>query len=176
MRRGYFRSGDPEYQRRRPLEYHIQTPVLPAGYSVRALGDSDELPARSWASWRSFHPDEPVEKYRGWEWYRTVQRCPLYRRDLDLVAVASDGAIASFCTVWLDDVCRTGLFEPVATHPDHLRRGLGAAVMAEGLRRLKWLGATMAYVGSYSIPAGALYSSLGFVDYELNEPWVRLVG
>jgi ribosomal protein S18 acetylase RimI-like enzyme len=100
-----------------------------------------------------------------------VQRAPLYRRDLDLVAVAPGGEFASFCTVWFDNVNRMGVFEPVGTAPAHQRRGLGKAVMSEGLRRLKHLGATLATVGSYSNEAGALYSSLGFTEYDLLERW-----
>jgi predicted N-acetyltransferase YhbS len=57
--------------------------------------------------------------------------------------------------------------------PDHLRRGLGKAVMYEGLRRLKKKGAVMAYVGSYSVEAGALYASVGFTDYELCVAWSK---
>ena len=110
----------------------------------------DELPARSWLSWKVFHPDEPDEKYQGWEWYKNVQRVPLYRRDLDIVAVAEDGELAAFCTVWFDDVTRTAVFEPIGTHPNHQKRGLGKAVMSEGLRRAQRLGATLATVSSYS--------------------------
>lgn len=171
--RGYARGDWPEYQRRRPLAQPIPDAPAPAGYVIRPLGDAAELPARSWVSWKAFHPDEPDDKYEGWEWYRNVQRGPLYRRDLDLVAALPDGAIAAFCTVWFDDVTRTAVFEPVGTHPDHQQRGLGKAVMAEGLRRAGRLGATLATVGSYSAPAHALYSALGFTDYDLSEPWTR---
>ena len=66
------------------------------GYTFVSVGDEAELPARSWVSWRAFHPDEPDDKYEGWEWYRNVQRAPLYCRDLDLVAVAPDGELAGF--------------------------------------------------------------------------------
>lgn len=169
--RGYTRSECPEFQRRRPVAETIPDAPIAPGYTVRALGDVDELPARGWLSWKAFHPEEPDEAYEGWEWYLNVQRAPLYRRDLDLVAVAPDGELASFCTVWFDDVNRSGAFEPVGTHPAHQRRGLGKAVMAEGLRRLQGLGGTMAYVGSYEAPAHALYSSLGFVHYDLFERW-----
>ncbi len=171
-RRGYVRGRHAEHQRRRLLDRPIPELQPPAGYTVRALGDEGELPARSWVSWRAFHPNEPDEKYEGWEWYRNVQRAPLYRRDLDLVAVAPDGELAAFCTVWFDDVTRTAAFEPVGTHPSHQRRGLGRAVMAEGLRRAARLGATLSAVGSYSEAAGALYASLGFTEYDLSEPWV----
>jgi hypothetical protein len=45
--------------------------------------------------------------------------------------------------------------------------------MAEDLRRLKRMGATMAFVSSYTPPAHKLYASLGFTDYDLCEPWEK---
>jgi GNAT superfamily N-acetyltransferase len=141
---------------------------------IRALEDESELPARSWISWKAFHPHEPEEKYEGWEWYRNVQRAPLYRRDLDLVAAAPGGELVAFCTLWFDDVTHTAAFEPVGTHPAYQCKGLGRAIMAEGLRRVRELGATLCTVGSYSEAAGKLYASVGFTAYELSEPWVKL--
>lgn len=172
VQRGYARSGLAEYQRRCSLEQRIPTGV-PTGYGIRALGDVEELPARSLLSWRAFHPGEPDERYEGWEWYTNIQRAPLYRRDLDLVAVAPDGELAAFCTIWFDDVNRTGGFEPVGTAPAHQRRGLGRALMYEGQRRLKQLGAISAHVGSHEPQAHALYTAAGFTEYELLEPWAK---
>ena len=173
-RRGYARTKwSAEHMRSRRLSQPIPDCPPRDGYTVRALGDDSELPARSWLSWKAFHPDEPDEKYEGWEWYKNVQRVPLYRRDLDIVAVAPDGELAAFCTVWFDDVTRTAVFEPVGTHPDHQRRGLGKAVMSEGLRRARRLGATLATVSSYGAGAHALYESMGFTDVDLLEPWIR---
>jgi mycothiol synthase len=83
------------------------------------------------------------------------------------------GEIASFCTIWFDDVTRTGAFEPVATAPEHLRLGLASAVMREGLRRMKRMGATQATVGSYNEPAHSLYASLGFTDYIVASAWEK---
>lgn len=172
--RGYARSKfSAEHMRRRSFTQPIPDSVSPAGYFVRALRDESQLPARSWLSWKVFHPDEPDEKYQGWEWYKNAQRIPLYRRDLDIVAVASNGELAAFCTVWFDDLTRTAVFEPVGTHPDHQQRGLGKAVMAEGLRRAQRLGATLATVSSYGKAAHALYESMGFTEFDLLEPWIR---
>lgn len=172
--RGYVRSKFlAEHMRRRFSTQPIPDSAAPNGYTVRALGDEDELPARSWLSWKAFHPDEPDEKYEGWTWYKNVQRVPLYRRDLDIVAVAEDGELAAFCTVWFDDVTRTAVFEPVGTHPNHQKRGLGKAVMSEGLRRAHRLGATLATVSSYSEGAHALYHSMGFTEFDLLEPWIK---
>lgn len=172
--RGYLRSKyKAEHMRSRVLTQPVPDSVPPAGYTVRALGDESELPARSWLSWKVFHPDEPDEKYQGWTWYKNIQRVPLYRRDLDIIAVAQDGELAAFCTVWFDDVTRTAVFEPVGTHPDHHKRGLGKAVMSEGLRRAGQLGATLATVSSYSTGAHALYESMGFTEFDLLEPWIK---
>ena len=169
--RGYTHGDWAEHQFRRCLDTEIPDVQPARGYSVRSLGDASEIPARSWLSWRVFHPDEPDEKYGGWEWYPSIQRCPMYRRDLDLVAVAPDGELAAFTTVWYDDVTRTGYFEPVGTSPDHQRRGLGKAIMTEGLRRLKHMGALYATVGGYSEAAIALYSSVMTPNFVLYERW-----
>ncbi|MFN2290511.1 MAG: GNAT family N-acetyltransferase, partial [Anaerolineae bacterium] len=171
--RGYTRGQWVEHQWRRDLDAPIPEVSLPAGYLVRALGDATELPARSWASWRGFHPAEPDGDYEGWQWYLNIQRCPLYRRDLDLVAVAPNGEIASFCTVWYDDVTRSAYLEPVATVPEHQRLGLARATIREGLRRVKRLGATRAFVGGYEPAPNALYSSVLSAEHDRSEGWVR---
>jgi len=172
-RRGYTRQDYPEYQRRREMSVPVPDVQVPEGYTIRALGGVDEHPARSWVSWKAFHAEEPDDRYGGWAWYRNVQRAPLYRRDLDLVAVASGGEMAAFCTLWYDEVTRTAAFEPVGTHPGHQRRGLGKALLTEGLRRVRSLGATLVTVGSYSERAGALYESVGFTSYDLSIPWMK---
>ena len=154
--------------RRRFLTQPIPDSVPQNGYAVRALGDENELPARSWLSWKVFHPDD---KYQGWEWYRNVQRVLFI--DLDIVAVAPKGELAAFCTFWFDDITRTAVFEPVDIHPNHQKRRLGKMAMSEGLRRAHKLGATLATVSSYSPAAYALYDSMGFKEFDLLEPWIK---
>jgi ribosomal protein S18 acetylase RimI-like enzyme len=178
-RRGYAKGDWPEHRWRRSLDLPIPDAPVPPGYTVRALGDVAELPARSWASWKAFHPNDPDEGYGGWQWYRNIQHTPLYRRDLDIVAVTdanevgSRGEIASFCTTWYDDMTRDGYFEPVGTMPAHQRRGLAKAVICEGMRRLKRMGATTAHVGGVSAAANALYASVMSPESELVERWEK---
>jgi mycothiol synthase len=171
--RGYTRSGRPEYQWRRWLDAPVPEVPVPAGYTVRPIGDVDELPGRSWASWRAFHPDEPDDAYEGWEWCLNLQRAPLYRRDLDIVAVAPDGTIAGYGILWYDDVTRAGLFDPVAVMPEHQRRGLGRAILSEAMRRAQRMGALLAMVGGYTEAANGLYSSTLSPEYDLNQPWMK---
>ncbi len=136
------------------------------------MGDRDEFPARSWASWRAFHPDEPDAQYEGWEWYFGIQSAPLYRRDLDIVAATSTGEIAAFSTIWFDDATRSAVCVLVGTVPEHQRRGLGKAVVTEGLRRLRAMGATRAFANAYDPPADALYGSV-LGTKAVSEAWAK---
>jgi mycothiol synthase len=172
-RRGYQRGRWTESQWQRDLDAPIPEVLIPEGYTIRAMGDVDEIPARSWASWRGFHPDAPDEDYEGWEWYHNIQRCPLYRRDLDIVAEAPNGEIVSFTTFWYDDATRSVYIEPVATVPEHLRRGLARATLTEGLRRVQKLGATRAFVGGFEPGPNALYSSVLSPVHDELQQWVK---
>ncbi len=176
-RRGYTPDDWPEHQWRRDLDSPIPAGLPPAGYQIRALGDGLELLERCYASGLGFHEGDiqiAVENRDDPSWYRSIQRAALYRRDLDLVAVAADGAIAAFCTIWFDDVTRSGYFEPVATVPSHQRRGLGRALLTEGLRRLQQIGCTRAFVGGYTPAANGLYQAVFGPDHELYTPWLRV--
>jgi mycothiol synthase len=173
---GYSKGDWPEHQWRRDLDAPIPAAPVPTGYTIRPMGDGLELLERCYASGLGFHEGDiqvAVENRDDPTWYRNIQTAPLYRRDLDLVAIAPDGAVAALCTVWFDDVTRSAYFEPVATVPAHQRKGLGRALLTEGLHRLQRMGATRAFVGGYSPEANALYRSVMGGEHELSEPWVK---
>ena len=174
-RRGFIHIEDAdEHQWRRDLDLPLPDRAVSEGYTIRSLGEATELASRSWASWRAFHSDEPDEKYGGdWSWYLNIQSAPLYRRDLDLVAIAPDGEVAAFTTIWYDDVTRCGYFEPVGCMPEHRRKGLGSALLCEGMRRLKKMGATRAMVAGGAPPANALYLSMFGPLHDLSQPWEK---
>jgi ribosomal protein S18 acetylase RimI-like enzyme len=171
--RGFgYRQGDfADYQRRRPVDAPIPGVEIPSGYTVRAMMGDDDVPPRSLASWRAFHEDQPDEEYEGWKWYNNIQAMPMYRRDLDIVAVTDDGKHASFCTVWYDEVTKSAYFEPVGTDPDHRGRNLAKAVMCEALSRLKGMGAVTAHVAGSGEAVNRLYASVGFGRYVVSRPW-----
>ena len=163
-----------EHHGRRSLVEPVRAASVPTGFVVRSMGDVDEHPQRSLCSWWAFHPDEPEDGCdMAGAWYRNVQRAPLYRRDLDVVAVAPNDDIASFATCYYDDASRSGVFVLDGTAGMYQRRGLGKAVMTEALRRLQARGATEAYVSWYEAPAGALYQSVGFCDERCGRAWMR---
>lgn len=181
-RNGFQRIANPEEretQHRRLLTELLPQRPNPPGYAIRSMGDRLELLERCYASGLGFHDDDihTARNNRDHpEWYHHIQTAPLYRRDLDIVAVATDGSIVSFATAWFDDVSRTAYVEPVATVPAHQRQGLGKAVILEGLHRLQRMGCKVAFVGGYSKPANALYYSVMGPEHNISEPWEKIVG
>jgi len=166
--RGYRNLGQSGYKRRCSLDGCIPAVELPTGYAVRAV---DETDMEAWAAVVGAAFNNPLT---------TADRCsvwldaPANRIDLDLVVVAPDGTLAAFAIAWFDEANRIGMFEPVGTHPEHRRRGLARAGMCEGLRRLKALGATMAYVGTGTdVAANRLYESVGFTDFDREYHWQK---
>jgi hypothetical protein len=118
--RGYERREWVDHKWRGDLTRPLPEPEVAPGYAVRALGDGLELLERCYASGLGFHEGDTavaLDNRADPSWYRNIQNAPLYRRDLDLVAVAPDGAIGAFCTLWFDDVTRSVYVEPVATVP-----------------------------------------------------------
>jgi GNAT superfamily N-acetyltransferase len=178
-RQGYqrvTRPGEQEIQHRLSLAKPLLERMTVDGYTIRAMRDGLELLERCYASGLGFHDDDIQVARKNRDnpvWYHHIQSAPLYRRDLDLVAIAADGSVASFCTVWFDDVTRTAYFEPVATVAAHRRRGLGKALLIEGLHRIKEMGCLVAFVGGYSERANGLYFSVMGEEYDVSEPWEK---
>ena len=99
---------------------------------------------------------------------------PSFRREVDLVAEAPDGTVAAYAAVCWDSCNRRGIFEPVGTHPEHRQRGLARALMLEGMRRARDLGAVVIDVGTGDMdPANALYESLPFAEVHRGRFWVK---
>lgn len=179
-RRGFHRVERPEtaeIQHRRSLVEPLPAVPRIAGYAIRSMGDGLELLERCYASGLAFHGDDVAVARANRDdpgWYRHIQAAPLYRRDLDIVAVAADGSIGAFCTAWFDDVSLTAYLEPVATVAAHRRRGLARAVILEALHRLRRMGCRVAFVGGYTAAANALYESVMGHAHDVSEPWEKV--
>jgi ribosomal protein S18 acetylase RimI-like enzyme len=132
------------------------------GFTIRSCMGEAEVAERARAQYGSFDSTAPFERYV--ERFANFMRSPVYNPDLDIVAAASDGRIGAFCIVWPDPVNRVGHFEPVGTHPGFQRKGLGRAVMSEGLRRLKAAGMETADVVTPqdNLTAIKFYEAMGF--------------
>jgi len=168
--RGY-EQGQPVYRNYAMTVFNNSpSPVLPCGYAIRDMRDAtdEDIQQRVEVHRAAFAPSKMTT-----DKHKRAMAATTYRPEGDLVVVADDGSFAAFTIVWFDETNKTGLFEPVGTHPDHQRRGLGRAIMAEGLRRVAALGATRALVtsGANNDASNALYTRSGFEPVDETISW-----
>jgi ribosomal protein S18 acetylase RimI-like enzyme len=148
-----------------PLDFDLDPPRVPEGYVLRSLRGAEDIPARVEVHRAAFAPSRmTVEKYA------TLLGLDHYTLSRDIVLESGDGTFAAFAICWADPVGSIGEFEPVATHPDHQRRGLGRVIMRHGLRLMRAAGLRDALVFSLrtNTASEALYRSAGFREVALH--------
>lgn len=140
----------------------LPTFPLPEGFTVQGVHNLDDGRLRARVTHDAFEPNGDWDSY--WAGYAQFIGSAVYDGERDLFVRSPDGRGASACTIWFDPVTAVGMFEPVGTHPDFQRKGLGKAVMAEGLRRMKAAGMQRAVLvfNPNNRAARALYTSMGF--------------
>ena len=152
----------------------VEQPSLPEGYRLCTMADGVDSRSRSAAHRSAFSPSRFSDDV-----YAAVRATWPYRADLDCVALAADGSVASYTLAWLDEANGIGELEPVGTHEDHQRRGLGRAVNLFALQCLRAEGAMEALVAcrgdeAYPVPK-LLYESVGFRELVRTTPFGRPV-
>lgn len=156
------------------LDVPIPELVLPPGAMVRSVrfDDPAEIDARVALHREVWEPSRFTA-----DGYARLRAKPVYRPDLDLIAVTSGGELASYCIVWWDPETRTGEFEPVGTALNFRSRGFGKALLLDALHRLKAMGGRNAVVVSETRaegePARRLYEAVGFHRVLDFEEWER---
>lgn len=142
----------------------LPEPTLPAGYTIRAARGAEEAGALAEVHAAAFGSTWTPELYR------QVMVSPGYAAEREFVVEAADGSFAAFTVTWHDRVNRTGLFEPVGTHREHQRRGLGKALLLTVMRQMADVGLTHALVVNEGTNEASrnLYRACGF------EPWYPL--
>ncbi len=166
-RRGYAKSQMWYSYRKRDLGKASFPSLLPEGYGIH------EIAAAEIAGRVEVHRSAFTGSSMSVERYRRIMGAPTYRPELDLVAICSDGSVAGFCLVWLDMHNHLAAVEPLGVHPEHRGIGLGGALVQEGLRRCRDVGASVAVVVTSGANAAAnrLYESLGFCEKDQAYRW-----
>ncbi|SEP06749.1 GNAT family N-acetyltransferase [Amycolatopsis saalfeldensis] len=151
----------------------VADPALPSGFRFRTAEEAGPEAAVQ------AHADAWAPSAYSAESYAGVQQTPGYRGDLHLLVEAPDGTMASSTIMWFDEVNKTAEFEPVGTHPDYRRQGLGRALLLDGMHRVREAGATqmtVACLGGAGHPrAWGLYRSLGFRELTRDAPLIKTV-
>ncbi|MEO3754721.1 GNAT family N-acetyltransferase [Streptomyces sp. B6B3] len=149
----------------------VEQPALPDGFRFRTADEAGpEAAVRA-------HLDAWTLSTYTAEGYRGVRRAAGYRGDLHVLVEAPDGTMAASTIMWLDEANQTAEFEPVGTHRDYRRRGLGRAMLLHGMRLARAAGATHMTVACLGAPghpeARGLYYGVGFRKFTWDAPLVR---
>ena len=157
----------------RPVDTPIPDFAPPEGFEIRSVVKETDFEKIAKAVRVVFGHGEWLTA----EVLEGIASCSFYHEDLDLVAVAPDGDIASFCTFRVDPPSRITELEPVGTHPDYRGLGLAKALLCEGFRRLERYDPTLLYIGGAADTPAAnrLYESVGFSEENAYHYWSKTV-
>lgn len=152
----------------------IPRPVLPDGFRFLTGGDvlvADAVEAHRNAWPRSNLTEAALERVRHtWP----------YRADMHVLVEAPDGTHAATAIIWLDEATRTAEFEPVGTHRDFRRRGLGTALQLHGMHLAREVGANRMLVACRGAPAYPvarnMYYGVGFRMLTRDLPQIKIAG
>lgn len=169
-----FRKGEIEGDKQiRPIKASVPTYTLPEGYTIR-----NTVIEKDFLKYRAVQKTVfPHIKSMSLELLQLYSSASFYHEELDIVAIDPNGDFAAFCTARIDPVSRIAELEPVGTHPDHRRLGLGKAVICESLKRLETYRPSAVVILGAAPTDGArrLYDSVGFVNEGTRHYWFQTV-
>jgi mycothiol synthase len=153
---GFVRGAPWLYLQRSLAESLPEYPTI-EGFTIRSVIGEVEAGERATVLAATFGAPVFAERYR------QFMHAPSYIPELDVIAVAPNGQFGAFAMCWVDTISKVGQFEPVGTAPDFRRRGLGHAVLHEGVRRMAAHGAeqVIVIVEAAEQAAVELYTSIG---------------
>lgn len=150
----------------------VPEPALPTGFrflTAAKLSAAEAVKAHRDA-WHSSHFTETA--------FERVRRTWPYRADLHVLIAAPDGTLAATAVIWLDEATRTAEFEPVGTHRDFRRRGLGTALQLHGMHLAREVGANRMLVACLGAPARPaarnMYCKVGFRTLTRDLPQIKV--
>lgn len=125
--------------------------LLPDGYRLATRSETNE------------RPHHMIERM-GPTVEQRLNQTSLYRADLDLLVLDSDGHLAASGLFWFDPETATGVVEPMRTEDEHQQRGLARHVLTAGVDLLAKAGAERIKIcyESDNPASGHLYRSAGF--------------
>lgn len=144
--------------------------TLPVGFSITSLKDTFDLKKYNRALWAGFNHDGPApDDEKSIEWRKNCLTSPHANLDLHIAVVAPNGEFAAYAGVWFYAGTDYAVIEPLATHPEYRKMGLGKAAALEAIWRAGQLGAKTALVGS----SQQFYYNIGFAPRSNETFWVK---
>ena len=158
--RGYEMSGMYGHELVCEMVDEPPAPRLPAGFSMRWLEPEldDAYVELHRAAWSTRAPSDYDARM-----HAAVTSMPDFDRELVPIIASPDGTLVAYCIAWFDPRAQTVEIEPLGTHPEYRRLGLGRAIVEEVKRRSAALGAksVMVWGGHNNDVAIHMYQSAG---------------
>ncbi|HAM62379.1 MAG: hypothetical protein A2Y20_09955 [Firmicutes bacterium GWF2_51_9] len=156
------------------LEHADLSYTLPEGYTIVSMADRYDPYEYRRVLWKGFNHEingEGPLVFNDEE--RATVDFEMLRNNVDLslklAVVSPDGHFVSYCGMWYDPSLDFSLIEPLATDPDFRGKGLAQAVVLEGMKRVKALGAKTVLVGSNQ----PFYYAIGMFPYKVSTIWKK---
>lgn len=150
----------------------LPLPILPEGF--RFVSAAEVSAAAAVQAHRDAWPGSPLTVPA----FERVQRSWPYRAELHPLVAAPDGTLVASAIIWLDEATRTAEFEPVGTHRDYRRQGLGRALQLHGMHLARAAGARRMFVACRGAPAHpaarTMYEGVGFRTLTRDLPHIKI--
>ncbi len=154
------------------IDVHDMNYTLPAGYKLINFNDEYDVKKHNACMWSGFnHVGNPPEAEEDLLTRQRQVESPDQDKSLLIAAVAPNGDYVAYCGMWHMEGDYYAEVEPVCTHSDHRKLGLGKAVVLEGVKRCGLRGAKVAYVGSKQ----QFYYNIGFNPVSTGTMWEKKV-
>ena len=171
-KRGFNDRGVYEHNRYLPKDFVVPEIKLPDDYSIRYVDIEKDIELYRAVQVSVF----PHCKSMTLELAKKYSSAKFYHPERDIVIVAPDGTFAAFVTGRMDPITRLSETEPVGVHPDHRKKGLGKAIVYEGIRRLQQHNAEAIVIlgAASSEEATRLYDAIGFARRDVHA-WLKII-
>lgn len=170
---GYFPTTNKECDAYFPIEERSLDYKLPEGFRIASMAEYYDIFKYGEVLFKGFNHEKENRKFSPTE--KEIElghdefKGPKVNKDLKIAALDSNGEFAAYCGMWYDQDSEYGIVEPLATIPKYRKMGLGRAVVYEGIKRCRDLGAKSVFVGS----SQQFYYSIGFIPYGNGTYWTK---
>ena len=176
---GYARYGEEDYDN---YVYPLETCVsvdLPHGFAL-LYGEEYAAEKNKWSACSlGFHPDLEAPDYEAdMDPYLARKNSSLYPDSFECIVVdkttQEKNDVCAYCFVYVDQLTKTALIEPVSTREKYRRMGIGKAMMHGVMRRCKELGIEKCYVNSFGWRR-KFYNAAGFSTEDSIGFWYKTI-
>lgn len=172
-RNGYLPTTNKECDAYFPIEERSLSYELPEGFRIASMADHYDVFKYAEVLYKGFDHEKENGIFTATEeeieQYHKEFSAPNVKKELKVIVLDSMGEFAAYCGMWYDEDSEHGILEPLVTIPKYRKMGLGKAVVYEGIKRCKELGAKSIFVGS----SQQFYYSIGFMPYGNGTYWTK---